>query len=103
MTFRLHPGLHAFALAAILLLTAGQAGARDQDAVRRAVEAGEIRPLTDILDGVRSKLSGEIVGVKAERENGHWFYEIRLVDSQGRLFEVYVDARSGEIKRMKEK
>src|SRR5262245_61581796 len=103
MVLRLHPGLRAFALAAILLLVAGQAGARDQDAVRRAVEAGGIRPLTEILDGVRGKLSGEIVGGKAERENGHWFYEFRLVDSRGRLFEVYVDARSGEIERMKEK
>jgi uncharacterized membrane protein YkoI len=103
MTLWLHRGLRALALAAILLLAVGQVGARDQDAVRRAVEAGEIRPLTEILNSVRSKLSGEIVGVKAERENGRWFYEFRLVDSRGRLLEVYVDARSGEIERTKEK
>jgi uncharacterized membrane protein YkoI len=103
MRLRLHFGLRAFALAAVLLLAAGRAGARDQDAVRRAVEAGEIRPLTEILNGVRSKLPGEIVGVKAERENGRWFYEFRLVDSRGRLLEVYVDARSGEIESTKEK
>jgi len=73
------------------------------DAVRRAVEAGEIKSLADILASLRGKLPGEVAGVEIERERGRWIYEFRLVDDRGRLYEAYVDARSGEIERIKEK
>jgi uncharacterized membrane protein YkoI len=104
MGLRLRAGICAVAVLAVLLLPAiSPAGARDHDEARRAVEAGEIRPLTEILNLVRGKLPGEIVRLKIERENGLWVYEFRVVDSKGRLFEVYVDARTGKIKRIKEK
>ena len=100
----------ALVLAAAALVAAAPrlADARDQDEarrdeVRRAVESGEIRSLADILDAVRGKLPGEVAGVEIERKDGRWRYEFRVVDGQGRLFEVYVDARSGEIERIKEK
>ena len=32
-----------------------------------------------------------------------WLYELRVTDAKGRLFEVYVDAHSGAIDRIKEK
>ncbi|TQF34444.1 peptidase [Bradyrhizobium sp. UNPA324] len=73
------------------------------DAVRRAVEAGEIKSLADILASLRGKLPGEVAGVEIERERGRWIYEFRLVDDKGRLYEAHVDARSGEIERIKEK
>lgn len=98
-------GLRAVAVATAVLTApgTGQGDPRDHDAARRAVEAGEIRPLTEILNGIRAKLPGEIVGVRIERERGRWFYEFRSVDGKGRLFEIHVDARSGEIERVKEK
>lgn len=91
---------------ATALLTAGGATpafARDHDDARRAVEAGEIRSLADILNVVKGKLRGDVVGVKLEREAGAWVYEFRVVDDKGRLFEIHVDARSGEVERIKEK
>ena len=98
----------ALAVAALLTSAPGPAAARDRDAhrhdeVRRAVEAGEIRSLADILNAVRSKLPGEVAGVEIEHKDGRWRYEFRVVDGQGRLFEVYIDARSGEIERIEEK
>lgn len=75
----------------------------DQDIARQAVERGEIRALADILAIVRNKLPGKIVRVKIERKKSRWYYEFRIVDTKGRLFEVYVDARTGEIERIKEK
>ena len=90
--------------AAFLTACAGAPSfARDHDEARRAVEAGEIRPLAEILTAVRTKLPGEVVGVKLEREAGAWMYELRVVDEKGRLFEIHVDARSGQIERTKEK
>jgi uncharacterized membrane protein YkoI len=75
----------------------------DHDAVRAAVERREIKPLAELLDQVKGKLPGDITGVEIERKHGVWVYEFRIIDKQGRLFDVYVDAQSGEIKRTKEK
>lgn len=75
----------------------------DQDAVRQAVERGEIKALADILSAIREKLPGEVVRVEIEQKKGRWFYELRVADSKGRLFEVYVDAHNGAIERIKEK
>ncbi len=86
-----------------LLMSGPGAQARDHDAVRQAVERGEIRALADILNGLSGKLPGDIVGVEIEQKNGRWLYEFRAVDGNGRLYEIYVDARSGAIERIKEK
>lgn len=96
------------AVAALVAAQPQLAAARDRDDlgredVRDAVETGEIRSLADIIATVRGKLPGEVAGVEIERKNGRWRYEFRVVDSQGRLFEVYIDARNGEIQRIKEK
>lgn len=75
----------------------------DHDAVRGAVERGEIKPLVQLLELAKDRLPGEIVGVEIERKQGVWLYEFRVIDKSGRLFDVYVDAQSGEIRRTKEK
>ncbi len=77
--------------------------ADERDQVREAVERGEIRSLADILVTIRGKLPGDVVGVEVEHKNGRWLYEFRVVDTNGRLFEVYVDARTATIERTKEK
>jgi uncharacterized membrane protein YkoI len=93
-----------FALAVAIISTGAVLGdPHDQDAVRIAVERGEIRPLAEILARIRAKLPGQIAGVEIERKAGRWLYEFRVVGRQGQLFEVYVDARTGEIERIKEK
>lgn len=94
--------LSAAVLSAVLA-TAARADPPDHDAVRRAVANGEIRPLTEILEQVRDRLPGEIVGVEIEHKHGRWLYEFRALDRGGRLFDVYVNGRSGEIERIKEK
>lgn len=105
MDLHLRAGIRAIALAAAVFIVPAMthAHARDHDEARRAVEAGEARPLTEILSIVRDKLPGEIVRVNLERQHGLWVYEFRVIDSKGQLFEVHVDARSGEIGRIKEK
>lgn len=94
-------------LLAVLGTVAGHACAddddRDQSLARQAVQRGEIRPLADILQSLRGKLPGEVAGVKIEREGGRLFYEFRVVGSEGRLYEVHVDAATGEIDRTREK
>jgi uncharacterized membrane protein YkoI len=87
----------------VLFIVPAFAEPRDQDDVRQAVERREIRPLADILEVVRGRLPGDVVGVEIERKDGRWMYELRVLDARGRVFDVYVDARSGEIDRTEEK
>ncbi|MFT4079063.1 PepSY domain-containing protein [Rhodomicrobium sp.] len=75
----------------------------DHDAALEAVEKKDILQLADILGAVKDRLPGEVVGIEIERKHGVWYYELRTVDKAGRIFEVYVDAKTAEIARIKEK
>jgi uncharacterized membrane protein YkoI len=94
---------------AIGLMTAGQlvfAGGGEPewedddhayDRARRAVESGESLPIAELLARVKKQIPGEVVGVEFERKRGKWMYEFKLIDGDGRLLEVYVDAQTGTI------
>lgn len=91
---------------AIAALAAPQAALphdHDHDEALEAVNRAEIRKLGDILSAVKDKLPGELVGIEIERKHGVWYYEFRTVDKTGRIFEIYVDAKTAEIERIKEK
>ena len=86
---------------ALALLAAGVNGARadadssEQDEAHRAVQGGAIRPLKEILSRLPPGVAAEIVRVKLKLRDGRWVYEIRRVDSRGRLSEIVVDAATG--------
>ena len=95
--------LGAIVLAAALALPSFRAGAdhhhhdHDHDDARLAVERGEALPLAVILDRVRGKLGGEVVGVRFEREDRRWIYEFRVIVPGGGLADICVDAATGEL------
>lgn len=63
----------------------------------RARRSGEIRPLEEILEEVQKQLPGEVVGVEFDQKHGLWVYEIKLLTSDGRYLELYIDAKSKQI------
>ncbi len=75
----------------------------ERESVRAAVERGELKSLSEVLQAVRPKLPGEVVGIEIERHEGLWIYEFRVADAKGRLFDVYVDAATAQILKTKEK
>ena len=75
----------------------------ERETVRAAVERGELKSLSVVLQAVRPKLRGEVVGIEIEREQGVWIYEFRVADDKGQLFDVYVDAATAQILKTKEK
>ncbi len=92
----------ALALVAPILLLAvvssAADGARpDHDEAREAVERHDIRPLDEILARLRDKTPGEIVKVTLAREHSVWRYEFRLIDRNGHVRRVEVDAASGAV------
>jgi uncharacterized membrane protein YkoI len=74
-----------------------------REAVRAAVERGELKSLAEVLKSVRTRLPGEVLGIEIEREHDIWIYEFRVVDDKDHLFDVYVDAATAQILKTKEK
>ncbi len=64
---------------------------------RRLVEAGTIRPLEEILEQIGSQHPGRILEVELEREEGLYIYEIELLDEEGVVWELEIDAQNGEL------
>jgi uncharacterized membrane protein YkoI len=83
-----------------LALLLGQAQASsDHDRARAALLAGEVRPLAQVLAQVARTHPGQVLEVELEREDGRWVYELKLLQSNGRLLKLEVDARDGQVLR----
>lgn len=64
--------------------------------VRSLVEEGRIKPLEEILRIVNDQRPGYILEIEMERENGRYIYEIEMLGEDGRVWELEVDAETGE-------
>lgn len=86
-------------LALILICLAAPAWADDddQDRARRALEAGEILPLSDILEAAQDARPGRVIEVDLDRDGGQWIYQLELVSPNGHLYEMEIDAATGVI------
>lgn len=69
----------------------------DYEQARAAVRRGEILPLEQILKIANAEYPGELVEIELEFDDGLWLYEVELVTDDGRLVEIELDARTGEI------
>lgn len=75
----------------------------DQDRARTAVRAGEVMPLKTLLERLEAEHPGRLLDVELERESGRWVYEVRLLQPDGRLVKLEVDAATGQVLRRKER
>lgn len=99
---RILPVLIAVPLALLALPPAAVAdGERDHDRARAAMRAGEVLPLSTILERVAQQHSGQVLEVELERDHGRWIYELKLLQGSGALVKLEVDARDGSVLRRK--
>lgn len=75
----------------------------DHERARRALEAGEIMPLRSLLDAVETDYPGQVVEVELEHEDGELVYEIKVLQASGQRLKLILDARTGEVLRVKSK
>lgn len=75
----------------------------DHDRARAAVQAGEVMPLTDVLARLQRSHPGQVLEVELEREDGRWIYEVKLLQGDGRLLRLELDARTAEVLRERRK
>ena len=84
-------------LAALSLLTLFALADEDHVKARRLVESGAIQPLETILEQVQGQHPGRVLEVELEDEEGRYIYEIELLEASGQVWELKLDAVTGEI------
>jgi uncharacterized membrane protein YkoI len=97
MMTSLRPASLLLALAASALDPAAAQPDDGHDRALRALRAGEIAPLPDILATVAERVPGTVIEVELERRNGRYVYEVEVLTPQGMLVETYVDAQDKTI------
>ena len=74
-------------------------GGKELDAaeVRDRVAAGEILPFQTIFDQQSARLTGKILDLEIEYEDHVLTYEVKLLQADGHVKEIYLNAKTGEI------
>lgn len=95
----------AVLLLALGVLSPGWAGddAADHERARQALQSGQILPLREVLKRLERSHPGKLLDVELEREDGRWIYELKLLQADGELIKIKLDARSADIIQLKRK
>lgn len=100
--FALRTSAFALVLAAALATPVAKADS-DHDRARDAVQAGQVLPLKTVLDRLERENPGQVLAVELERDDGRWVYEVKLLQSGGRLVKLELDAASGDVLKRRER
>jgi uncharacterized membrane protein YkoI len=90
----------------VLGLAAPAALARDKgdhERARAAVRSGEVLPLPQLLERLQRSHPGQVLELELEQEDGRWIYEVKLLQADGQLLKLELDARSAEVLRLRRK
>ena len=69
----------------------------EHDEVRRIKQRGDILSLEEILQYAGRHHTGRVLETGLEHGNGRYLYEIELVDESGEVWEMNLDAQTGEL------
>lgn len=75
----------------------------DHELARQALERGQVLPLRAVLEKVEREYQGQVLKVEFEREDGRFIYEIRLLQNDGRMVKLEVDASDGQVLKIRRK
>jgi uncharacterized membrane protein YkoI len=70
---------------------------RDHERARAAVEAGQVLPLPTLLERLRRTHPGQVLELELERDDGRWIYEVKLLQANGQLLKLDVDAFTAQV------
>ena len=62
---------------------------------------GQVLPLATVLGKLAHEAPGQVLKVEFEREDGRFIYEIRLLQNDGRMAKLKVDAVDGRVLSIK--
>jgi uncharacterized membrane protein YkoI len=84
-------------------LQAAERGHGDHDLARQALERGQVLPLRTVLEKVEREYQGQVLKVEFEHDDGRFIYEIRLLQQDGRMAKLKIDAVDGRVLQIKRK
>lgn len=80
----------AILLLSVLLAPVAYAG----DSVREVVARGDAVSYEALEKAVGQQFYGRMIRVELERNDGRWYYEVRLLQDDGRIIEIELEANN---------
>lgn len=75
----------------------------DHDRARAAVQAGQVLPLPTLLERLQRSHPGQVLELELELDKGRWIYEIKLLQADGQLLKLELDAATAQVLEVKRK
>lgn len=75
----------------------------DHDRARHALQQGQVLALRSVLDQVEREQRGQVLKIEFDEDDGRFFYKIRLLQPDGRVAKLKVDAVTGAVLSIKRK
>jgi len=86
----------------VLLIGNAALASDDHETARRLSETGEILPLETILENAQQHQPGRVLEVEFEEHRGHYIYEIEILNTKGIVWELELDAQTGQLLERKQ-
>lgn len=87
-------------IAAVFSCVNQAAGEDDHELAKRLSDSGEILALEEIVKHARSAKSGELLETDLEHKQGRYIYEVEILDKAGQVWEIKLDAATGQLIEM---
>lgn len=97
-----HSQLIFVAITTFFMILPTYAGS-DHDRARSALMRGEIMALKTLLERLELTFPGQVLELELERDGNRWRYEVKILQSQGKLLKLEIDATNGEVLRQRER
>lgn len=82
-------------VSAMLAVSLAQAD-ESASVARQLLKEGKIMPLQEILSKAKVIKPGQVIETDLERDDGRYIYELEILDEQGQVWELELDAQTGE-------
>jgi uncharacterized membrane protein YkoI len=69
----------------------------DQALARKLLAAGSILELETIVARAQAIRSGELLEAEFDHDDGHYVYEVEILDAMGQVWELKLDAATGRL------
>ncbi len=78
-------------------------GKDDHERARAAVQAGKVLPPPVVPERLQRTHPGQVLELELELDNDRWVYEIRLMQADGQLLKLELDAATAEVLKVRRK
>lgn len=80
-----------------------QSDESDHELARQALQQGKVLPLRTVLDRVERTHHGQVIKVEFEHDDGRFIYELRVLQADGRVLKLKVNAVDGQVLSVRQK